>query len=344
MSYKIISDILKKSRVPSFVLIFGTEDYLIDDAVKNIKKKYIDENYESMNYIEFEKIENNFVDFYEFVTTYPFISEKKLCVIKEAIFLTSTGSLNKNDEEKFNKILDEGSDSCIKVFLLKDKKPDSRKKIVKKFKDNNAIFEINKLNESELSKYIADRFKSNNLNINLHLANYIANNSGYLEYESTVNLYHINNEIDKISSFKTVYKDVLMEDVDSLLIKSSESNIFKLIDNICDGNKEQAFGILDDMLLNNTPEQVIIHMLVRQYRMLYQYVILSNKGYNFNEIMSKMKLKNFVANKLSKQARSLNSEKIEYYLEKMLEIDKKIKTGEIESRIGLELITNGIIK
>lgn len=343
MSYKIISDIIQKSKMPSFIIIFGTEDYLIDATVKNIKKKYIDENYESMNYIELEKIENRFMDFYEFVTTYPFISEKKLCVINEASFLTSMGSLNKDDEEKFNSILGEEFDSCIKVFLLKDKKPDSRKKIVKKFKDSNAIFEINKLNEQDLSRYIADKFKGSNLNINLGLANYIANNSGYLEYESTVNLYHINNEIDKISSFKTGYKDVSMEDVESLLIKSSESNVFKLIDSICDGKKEQAFDILDEMLLNNTPEQVIIHMIIRQYRMLYQYVILNNKGYSLNEIMNKMKLKSFVANKLSKQARSLNTRKIEYYLEKILEIDKKIKTGEMESRIGLELITNGVI-
>src|SRR5690606_21219515 len=109
-------------------------------------------------------------------------------------------------------------------------------------------------------------------------------------------------------------------------------------------NKEQSFAILDDMLLNNTPEQVIIHMIIRHYRMLYQYVILNNKGYNFNEIVSKMKLKNFVANKLSKQANSINAKQIEYYLKKILEIDKKIKIGEIEGRLGLELITNGIIK
>ena len=85
-------------------------------------------------------------------------------------------------------------------------------------------------------------------------------------------------------------------------------------------------------------------MVSRQYRMLYQYLILNKKGYNFNEIMNKMKIKNFVATKLSKQARSLSPEKIQYYLEEILEIDRKVKTGEIDSRIGLELITNGIIK
>ncbi|MPM05095.1 hypothetical protein SDC9_51379 [bioreactor metagenome] len=98
------------------------------------------------------------------------------------------------------------------------------------------------------------------------------------------------------------------------------------------------------MLLNNTPEQFIIHMIARQYRLLYQYVVLSKKGYSLNDIMTKMKIKNFIATKLSKQSRVLSKEKIEVYMREILDIDKKIKTGEIDNRIGLELITNGIIK
>lgn len=334
---------IEKMKVPNCMILYGTEEYYIDSAVRSCKKKYVNEDYESMNYMEFEKIESSFNDFYEFVATFPFMSEKKVCVVKEAGFLTSSGSLNKKEEDKLSDIIDL-SDSCITIFLIKGGKPDSRKKTVKKLKDKNAVIELNKLTEGELSKYIVNKFKSHNMNISLHDADYIANNSGYLEYESTVSLYHVNNEIEKISAYKSNSNDVSFEDIDMLLIKSVESNIFKLVDYICEGNKKKAFEILDEMLLNNTPEQFMIHMISRQYRMLYQYVILNKKGYSFNEIMNKMKLKNFVATKLSKQARSLSTEKIQYYMEKILDIDKKIKTGEIDNRIGLELITNGIIK
>jgi DNA polymerase-3 subunit delta len=343
MSYKIVNDMVEKMKVPNFLILFGTEEYYIDNAVNEIKKKYVDEDYDSMNYMEFEKIENIFNDFFEFVTTFPFMSDKKVCVVKEAGFLTSTGSLNKKDEDKLTDIL-ENSDSCITIFLIKGGKPDSRKKLVKKLKEKNAVIELNKLNEGELTKYIAGKFKDLNINISLQNADYIANNSGYLEYESTVSLYHVNNEVEKLASYKKNTNTVDFEDIDILLIKSVESNIFKLVDHICEGNKKKSFEILDEMLLNNTPEQFIIHMISRQYRMLFQYTVLFKKGYSFNEIMNKMKLKNFVATKLSKQARNLNPDKIQYYMEKILEIDKKIKTGEIDSRIGLELITNGIIK
>lgn len=343
MSYKLITDMIEKMKVPNFLILFGTEELYIDNAVRLIKNKYVDSDYESMNYMEFEKIEKSFNDFLEFVITFPFMSEKKVCVVKEAAFLTSTGSLNKNDEDKLTDILN-SNDSCITIFLIKEGKADSRKKLVKKLKEKNAVIELNKLNEGELTKYIVDKFKSLNLNINLQDADYIANNSGYLEYESIVSLYHVNNEVEKLAAYKTNSTDISFEDIDLLLIKSVESNIFKLVDYICDGNKSRAFEILDEMLLNNTPEQFIIHMISRQYRMLYQYAILQKKGYNYNEIINKMKLKNFVAAKLSKQTRNLNPDKVQYYMKKILEIDRKIKTGEIDNRIGLELITNGIIK
>jgi DNA polymerase-3 subunit delta len=343
MSYKNAIDMIKKDKVPNSIIFCGTEEYYIDCAVDNIKEKYVEDDYETMNYMAFEKIENNFDDFFEFVSTFPFMSEKKVCVVKDAAFLTSAGSLNKNYEDKLLNIMD-GNEDCIIIFLIKGRKFDSRKKLVKRLKKENAAIEINKLNEIELSKYIVNKFKNHNLVINLSDADYIANNSGYLEYESTISLYHVNNEIEKIAAYKLSSNNISFEDIDALLIKSVESNIFKLVDCICEGNKKKAFEILDEMLLNKMPEPYIIHMISRQYRMLYQYVILNKKGYTFNEIMRKMKIKKFVAAKLSRQARSLNLEKIQYYMEELLDMDRKIKTGEIDSRIGLELITNGIIK
>ncbi|NLK64961.1 MAG: DNA polymerase III subunit delta [Tissierellia bacterium] len=341
MSYSLIKNMADKNKLPNCVLFYGNEEYLMDYSVKYIKYRYIDENYEDMNYVVFEK-PANLNDYFEFANTFPFMSEKKLCIIKEAGFFTSTGSLDKKEEEKLLKYIDENED-CITVFVIKDGKPDSRKKIVKKLKDKKAVFEFNRLNERELTKYILDEFKKNDFNISMSDANYMANYTGYLEYESTLSLYHVNNEINKIMSHNNDRKSIKTADLDMLMIKSVESNIFRLVDYICENNKRNSFEILDEMLLNNTPEQFIIHMIARQYRMLYRYVILQKKGYSYNEIMNKMKIKNFIASKLAKQSKNLNMSTIEYYMKRFLEIDRKIKTGEIDSRVGLELITNGII-
>ncbi|HKM01488.1 MAG TPA: DNA polymerase III subunit delta [Sedimentibacter sp.] len=341
MSYNLIKNITDKNKVPNCLLFYGNEEYYIDYSIKYIKNHYIDESYEDMNYSEFEKM-SSLSDYFGFAETFPFMSERKLCVLKEADFFTSTGSLDKKEEEKLLKIIDE-NDSCITIFVIKGGKPDSRKKIVKKLKDKKAVFEFSRLKEDELSKYISNEFKNKNYNISMSDSNYMANNSGYLEYESTVSLYHVNNEIHKIMSYKNEKKNITSSDLDLLMIKSVENNIFRLVDYICENNKKKSFEILDEMLLNNIAEQFIIHMIVRQYRMLYQYVVLQKKGYGYNDILNKMKIKNFVATKLAKQSKNLKMETIEYYMRRFLEIDKKIKTGEIDNRVGLELITNGII-
>jgi DNA polymerase-3 subunit delta len=336
-----IKHMADNGRLPNCVLFYGNEEYFMDYSVKYIKYKFIDKSYEDMNYAEFEKLDS-LKDYFEFVNTFPFMSDKKLCLIKEAVFLTSAGSLDKKDEEKLLEYIEENED-CITVFLIKGGKPDSRKKVVKKLKDKKAVFEFTRLNEKELTKYIMDEFKKNKFNILPADANYMATNTGYLEYESIVSLYHVNNEINKIMSHNNERKNITSADLDMLMIKSVESNIFRLVDTICENNKRKAFEILDEMLSNNTLEQFIIHMIVRQYRMLYRYVLLQNKGYSYNDIMNKMKIKNFVASKLARQATRLNAATIEYYMKRFLEIDRKIKTGEIDQRLGLELITNGII-
>jgi len=341
MSFDLIKSMGDKNKLPNCLLLYGDEEYFMDYSVKYIKNKYIDKSYENMNYAEFEKLDS-LKDFFEFADTFPFMSEKKLCLLKEAGFFTSTGSLDKKEEEKLLKYID-GNEDCITIFVIKDGKPDSRKKIVKKLKDNKAVFEFTRLNEGELTKYITDEFKKNSFKISMSDANYMANNTGYLDYESSVSLYHVNNEISKIMSHNNEKKNITTSDLELLMVKSVESSIFRLVDCICENNKKKSFEVLDEMLLNNTPEQFIIHMITRQYRMLYQYVILQKKGYTFNEIINKMKIKNFVASKLEKQSKNLKMETIEYYMRRFLEIDRKIKAGEIDSRIGLEIITNGII-
>ena len=341
MSFDLIKSMGDKNKLPNCLLLYGDEEYFMDYSVKYIKNKYIDKSYENMNYAEFEKLDS-LKDFFEFADTFPFMSEKKLCLLKEAGFFTSTGSLDKKEEEKLLKYID-GNEDCITIFVIKDGKPDSRKKIVKKLKDNEAVFEFTRLNEGELTKYITDEFKKNSFKISMSDANYMANNTGYLDYESSVSLYHVNNEISKIMSHNNEKKNITTSDLELLMVKSVESSIFRLVDCICENNKKKSFEILDEMLLNNTPEQFIIHMITRQYRMLYQYVILQKKGYTFNEIINKMKIMNFVASKLEKQSKNLKMETIEYYMRRFLEIDRKIKAGEIDSRIGLEIITNGII-
>ncbi len=340
MNYKELKNNVKKDNLYNFIVLYGDEVFLIDDAIRSITNKYLSQDFKEMNYTKFEKIEDSFNEFYETVTTFPFMSDKKVIVVNESDFMTSTGSLNKAYEDKLISLLSSENSTSIVIFVLKNKKPDTRKKMVKIFKDNNSIYEIKKLEEGELINWIVEGFKAKGLKINPSNANYIALNCGYLDYESVVNLYDINNEIDKIYSYAMDNGEVTREDIDLLLTKSLDSNIFKLVDYICEGKKDKASLMLEDMLQNGAAEQFIIHMIARQYRMIYEYQILAKRGYSMNEIMDAMKIKKFIASKLSNIVRNITIEKTEYIIEQLLDIDRKIKTGLIDKNVGLDIICN----
>ncbi len=346
MNYKELRNNIKKDSLFNFIVLYGDEVFLIDEAVKSIIDRYLSPDFKEMNYNKFEKIEDKFSEFYETVITFPFMSDKKIIIINECDFMTSTGSFDKSYEEKLIELINSENATSIVVFVLKNKKPDTRKKLLKLLKDNNAIYEIKKLEEGELAAWITESFKNKGCKINASNSNYIALNCGYLDYESVISLYDVNNEISKIYSYSMSKKisendlEVSREDIDLLLTKSLDSNIFKLVDYICEGKKDKANAMLEDMLQNGVAEQFIIHMIARQYRMIYEYQILSQKGYSMNQIMDTMKIKKFIASKLAGIARNISLEKTEYIIAKLLEIDRKIKTGLIDKNIGLDIICN----
>ncbi len=340
VNYKELKSNIEKDSLYNFIILYGDEIFLIDDAVKSICDKYLSQDFKEMNYTKFEKIEDSFNEFFENVTTFPFMSDKKVILVNESDFMTSTGSLNKTYEDKLIALLGSDVNTSIVVFLLKGKKPDTRKKIVKIFKDNNSIYEIKRLDESELISWIIERFKAKGLKISPSNANYIALNCGYLDYETVINLYDVNNEIHKLYSYAMDKEEVTRDDIDLLLTKSLDSNIFKLVDYICEGKKNKANSMLQDMLQNGAAEQFIIHMIARQYRMIYEYQILTQKGYSMNQIMDTMKIKKFIASKLSNIARNISIERTEYIIEQLLDIDRKIKTGFIDKSVGLDIICN----
>ncbi len=340
MNYKELMKDIKNGSLNNFIVLYGDEFFLIDNAIKTIRDKFLSEDFKEMNYTIFEKIEENFSGFYETATTFPFMSDKKVIVVNECEFMTSTGSIDKSCEDKLTGLLGSDSSTSIVIFVLKNKKPDTRKKLVKMFKDKNSIYEIKKLEEGELANWIVERFKSCGLKINPSNASYIALNCGYLDYESVINLYDVNNEIDKIYSYAIDNGEVSREDIDLLLVKSLDSNIFKLVDYICEGKKNKAHLMLQDMLQNGAAEQFIIHMIARQYRMIFEYQLLQKKGYTMNEIMDAMKIKKFIATKLSNIARNLSIDKTEYIIGQLLDIDRKIKTGFMDKNVGLDIICN----
>ncbi|MTI66625.1 MAG: DNA polymerase III subunit delta [Firmicutes bacterium] len=335
MSYKKILEDIKKDHLENVYLCFGNENYLKDWIITKLKKKYINESFQSLNYIYLDGKEIAVKDIVNACETLPFMNDIKVVIVEDLEFIV-TNKGNKEDEENLINYIKNPSETTCLLFINKAEKIDKRKKLYKEIKKNGSIIEFNKMKEDELFKWIDKKFKDNKKNITRKDINYFLQVTGYLDNNSNKTLYDLDNEIIKISNYLGNNEKVSKDIIDKILIRSLQNNIFKLVDGLGKRNPETSLTVFNEMLLENEPVQLIMYMIIRQFRLLIMGKLLEQKGYSQKNISKKMKVPGFVARKVLNQGRNLSLKELERSLKKCLEADRAIKTGKLDNKLAVE--------
>ncbi|KPU27916.1 DNA polymerase III subunit delta [Caloranaerobacter sp. TR13] len=338
MSYKQILNDIKNNDLKRVYLIYGKENYLIDWIINEIKEKYIDKNFESLNYVHLDGKEVGVDSIVNACETLPFMSDKKIVIIENLVFLTG-GKLNdKEDEQRLNEYISKVSNFTCLIFVVREEKIDNRKKLVKNIKKVGQVIELSKIKGEDLARWVSKTFSKYNKKITQKDIMYFIENTGYLEYSSNKTLYDLENEIIKTCNYLGCREQVKTEDIDKVLVRSLENNIFKLVDSVGQKRTDRALTLLNEMILNNEPIQLILHMVIKQIRLLFMAKLLEGKGYSQGVIAQKLGVQNFVVKKLIEQSRNFEIEELQSAFERCLKIDESIKKGQIENRLALEML------
>ena len=134
-------------------LIYGLENYLIDEKIKEIKNKtkVVDDNIISYD-LNNDSISSVLVE----ASTVSMFSEKKLIICDNSQFLTANKSLSEDELGELTKYLDNSFEDVFIIFIVRDEKVDSRKKITKLITKVSKVYECNKIESYRLSNYISD--------------------------------------------------------------------------------------------------------------------------------------------------------------------------------------------
>ena len=126
--------------------------------------------------------------------------------------------------------------------------------------------------------------------------------------------------------------------VDLLAIRSLDSNIFDLIDNLGKKNIQKSLDILNDLLYQKEPIQKILITLYNHFKKLY--IIKLAERYK-KDVAIALNLKpnqTFLINKYKTQSRYFSEEEIRNIIDEMINLDSSYKVGLIDVNIGLEAI------
>lgn len=333
LNYDSIITNIKNNDIKNLYLFYGSETFLINDAVARMEKKVVNPGFKNLNYM---KVDGS-VAAYDLIVnaceTLPFMDEKRMVIINNCTFFKSRKSRDGSDKDdgRFEELcgyFSQMPDTTVLV-LIAGEEIDQRTKIFNSIRKFGVVVEFSPLKGQELVKWITGQFDKRNKKIARTEALYMADRvSGGLD--------DIVNEIDKICSYTGKKEGIEKSDIDAVVSKSLEANIFQLVDSISMKNPGRALLTLNDLLLDLEPVPKILAMIVRQYRLLLNAKLLSGKGYTSSEISHKLGVSPFVASNMLKISGNYTEEQIEVRFKRCLDIDAAIKTGKMNERIAIE--------
>ena len=266
------------------------------------------------NIIEYDFDDSNIIDILNEANYVDLFNEKKLIIVSNFSFKKVKDAF----EKELLRYIDNMNDNVI-ILKCIDESLDERKNITKKLREKCKVEEIKKMDYKELHEYITNMFVSNNKKITYNQVKEILNRC---EYNDDLAI----NETEKLLLYKIGEDVITDDDIDKVVSKSSEKEIFTLSDAVMKKNLKQIFNSYNILIRSGIEPVVLIDNLARQFRTLYQVKILC-KTMDEKEISRKLGLNPYVVKKAHENVNNYEEEELINNLYELsnLDIDIKVK-------------------
>jgi len=305
------------------IFLYGEDTYRSRKKLKDIVQEYKKIHKSGLNLKHFEADDFNLLN--DETRQNSMFQEKKLIIVQDPL---SKASFREKFMENSSKFFDSND-----VFLFfQEGKADERTAMFKLLKKKAKAQEFKKLSGAKLKNWIKKEFQKYNVKTTEKVINFLAENIGN-------DLWRMSNEIQKLASYK---KEINLEDVKKLVRLKIEADIFKTIDAIAQKNKKEALKLLHKHIDKGDSPIYLLSMINYQFRNLLIVKDLVDKKLPYNLIVKKSGLHPFVVKKTYSVCNRFDLENLKKIYKKILIFDLKIKTGQIEPEIALDLFVSEI--
>lgn len=324
---------LKQGKLNSIYLFYGEELYLLENAVKKIKKLF-GELVLGINYIQIN--ESNTNSLISDIETPAFGFEKKLIVIKNAGLLKKERKGNSKGNSELQKKIAEYikeninmiSETTILVFIEEDV---SKCELSKVIEENGVVCNFERLKPIDIKRRLKAICNAYEVNVSEQNLDLLIETSG-------TNMQSLINEVRKLIEYTGKGGTITKESIEKLASKEFEARIFDLTDNLGKKDIAKAMEILKELIYNKEPVQKILITLYNHFKKIYLTKLCMERN---RDILSVLKLKpnqTFLVSKYKRQAGYFKTNELRSILEELINLDKSYKSGLVDINIGLEAI------
>lgn len=315
----------------SIYLLYGEEQYLIDMAIKKIKKKF-GELLLGINYIVLD--ESNINDLIPNIEMPAFGYDKKLIIVKNSGLFKKDGRKKTPTEiqERIGNYISDNlniiNEGVILIFVESEVDKNSVYDLIER---TGIVCQIDLLKPNQIVqklKKICALYKVNASDMTL---NYLIETSG-------TSLQDLINEIRKLIEYVGENGTITEKEVDLLASKQIESIIFDLTDSLGLKQTDKALEVLNNLIYQKEPIQKILVTLYNHFKKLYfcKEAVRLNK-----DVVNSLNLKptqTFLVTKYKKQASYFKENDLKNIMEELVNLDYNYKIGNIDLDVGLRSI------
>ena len=128
------------------------------------------------------------------------------------------------------------------------------------------------------------------------------------------------------------------EDIEAICSRTLSDKVFDMLSEKLRGNTGAALRMFEEMLSLKVPPMRILFLLSRQFNQVYLIKDAMRERIGDAALAEKLRLKDWQLRKLREQSARLSLGEARRYVELCVEMETKIKQGDIGERLGLEVI------
>ncbi|HEY3374408.1 MAG TPA: DNA polymerase III subunit delta [Candidatus Aquicultor sp.] len=296
-------------------LIFGDKK-MIAEGLARLKNRIGAQFDLEFNFNRFSGGDTNAAYIIEAANTLPFMSDKRLIVVKDV------EKLSADDITRLVKYIENPSDTTCLVLVANTINRASR--LYKAVEKAGEIAEY-KLKESPLT-WIKKEFGARGQLVSDAVARHILQVVGS-------DLLRLSIEIEKISLYCNDDRIIDPGDVDPIITKSTELSVFDLVDRIGERNIRRALEILDSLLQQKEAPLAILALIARHFRLLLRTKVWVETGHDNRYLVEHLtgdagkKLPSFVVAKYREQSYNFSADELKGMFERMLQADIALKSS-----------------
>lgn len=322
---------IKSCKLNNLYLLYGEEKYLISHYTNKLIDVALDGTINDFNFKKFKTSNMSVDSLEESIEVLPFLSSKKCIVVSDLELEKFSVTEIKKLKEIVSKIPETTiliiSQSNIDASTYKSSKWNSFIKLVEKH--GNAV-NFKKLSRLSLEKQIINWAKKLILNISQNSVEKL------IEYCGD-DLLNLRSELEKLSAFAD-NGEITEDDIELLVSKKAEANVFDLTKAVSQNNYDRALKILHVLLEKKEEPVAILSLLASNYIDMYRVKVAKNSGVPTNKIaeLFDYKRKEFRLTLASKACDNYSVKDLKKYISFLKEIDLKLKSSKDDNKILLE--------